>query len=347
MRMTCLVAALLVAFSAATARSEVTAKPVVTNLNNPSGLAIQPETGEIYIADSGNQRVLRFKDGEKKADRSIAVAISGFGKDVYGKGPMYDIGPLGLLFLSKNSLVVGDGGQKDGSEQLHFFTLPDSGSELKVDAGKAVGPIAPGEQSAMGEGNFYALASSGKSVFVTSNGDDTKGWVLKCDVDNNEPGKLETFIATKVATEVDAPVGITMDKDGNLVVGQMGEVNVPKDSLYTVYDKEGKLLVKAKTDLNDIAALAFHPKTGKLYAVDFAWMDSKEGGLYRLDVTKEGEETKVAAVKLASLDKPTAMAFTADGTLYVTVFGTTEEGVKNAAGQPMKPGKLLKITGDL
>ena len=49
----------------------------------------------------------------------------------------------------------------------------------------------------------------------------------------------------------------------------------------------------------------------------------------------------VEAVKIVPLDKPTAMAFGADGALYVTVYGTAEEGSDE------KPGKVLKITGDL
>lgn len=332
----CLATALLLLASVPSLHAQVQVKTVVTNLNNPSGLAIQPETGAVFIADSGHKRVLSYHPAERK----VAVRITGFTQDIYGKGPMYDIGPLGLLFMNKNTLVVGDGGQKDGQELMRVFTLAESG-ELTIDDGKNSGPIEPGEQSAMGEGNFYAMATDGKSVFVTSNGDDTKGWVLKLDMSGAEPGKLETFIATKVATEVDAPVAITMNSDGKIVIGQMGEVNVPKDSLYTVYDAEGKLIAKAKTELFDIAGLAYHPKSGKLYAVDFAWMDNKEGGLYRLDVTTEGEETKVTATKIVALDKPTAMAFASDGSLYVTVFGTAEEGATK------KPGQLVKITGDL
>ena len=73
------------------------------------------------------------------------------------------------------------------------------------------------------------------------------------------------------ATQVDAPVAITVTPDGSsLVVGQMGEVSVPGDSLLTYYDKEGKLTKNLKSKLNDITGLAYSPKTGKLYATHFA-----------------------------------------------------------------------------
>jgi hypothetical protein len=43
--------------------------------------------------------------------------------------------------------------------------------------------------------------------------------------------------------------------------------------------------------------------------------------------------------KVSELDKPTAMAFDAEGTLYVTVVGSGEGEDTSGAG------KLLKITG--
>lgn len=310
----------------------------LTNLLNPSGIAIRPGTGEIFISDSGALRVLRFDPASGKSE----TVIGNYPKDVYGKGPMYDIGPLGLLFLDKDTLAVGDGGLPDGSELVRIYTVPPKGKKLNFDETKyQTGPLGPGEDSPMGEGNFYQLAEVGGTVYITSNGDDTKGWLLKFDLKDGKPGKLVTGIATKVATGVDAPVGITTDKQGRLVVGQMGEVNIPGDSLLTIYDpKTGELVAKAETGLSDIAALAYSPKTGKLYCVDFAWAKPADGGLFRLDVSQEkGKPMSVNAVKIASLDKPSAMAFAADGTLYVTVFGTQAEG------SDARPGKLVKLSG--
>ena len=60
--------------------------------------------------------------------------------------------------------------------------------------------------------------------------------------------------------------------------------------------------------------------------------------MFRLDV--DDDAGHVVAVKIASLDKPTALAFGADGSLYVTLIGTAAEGAK------AKPGKLVKIVGE-
>jgi sugar lactone lactonase YvrE len=333
--------ALWVAMAAGVASAaEPKISPLITGLDNPCGVAIQPMTGDLFVADSAAGRVIRYNPNS--GGRATPV-ITDFGQDIYGKGPMYNIGPLGLLFLNRDTLVVGGGGKVDGSELLYIYTVPASGKMIKADAAKhELGPIAPGEQSQMGEGNFYALAADRNGIYITSNGDDTKGWILKASLNNGQPGELKPFIATKVALEdTDAPVGICMSKEGDLVVGQMGEVNKPNDSLLTTYDpKSGKLLSRAATDLHDIAALAYSP-SGKLYALDFAWIDAKEGGLFRLDVSKDGGTTTVKSVKIAPLDKPTAMVFDQQGACYVTTFETAPEGSNKPAG------RLLKITGDL
>jgi hypothetical protein len=119
----------------------------------------------------------------------------------------------------------------------------------------------------------------------------------------------------------------------------MGEVTVPNDSLLTFYNpKNGKMLANMPTGLFDISAVAYSPK-GQLYALDFAWMDATEGGLFQLIATRDGDKQAVKAEKVTSLDKPSAMVFGEDGALYITVFGTAE-GDKQG-------GKLLKISSGL
>lgn len=297
---------------------------VVEGLDNPCGVAIQPETGIVFVADSGASRIVKIENG-------VAVdVVVGFKVDIYGKGPQYNIGPLGLLFLDKNTLIVGGGDVPDGEEMLYVFDLTDWKEPIQADNAKSKHNL-PAEGDVKGEGNFYALTLANGSVFVTCNGDDTKGWVSRASIEGNNVSGFERFIATKEATQVDAPVGITTSARGDLVVGQMGEINVPNDSLLTFYDpKTKKMLLNLKTDLYDITALAYSPSPrNQLYALDFAWMDTTQGGLFQLlkDDAK-GMRTK----KIVSLDKPTAMAFAADGSLYITVIGPEA-----------KKGSLLRI----
>lgn len=315
--------------------------PVASNLDNPCGVAIQPGTGDIFV--STHPAIVRLVAGEE--GYRTFVEIQGFATDVYGKGPKYEIGPLGLAFLDKKTLIVGGGENKDGEEVVRFYAvgaLPRKPSEpLLADAMiHQVGPIKRGPASAMGEGNFFGIAVQASDIFVTCNGDDTKGWIAKIAVKDGCPGLLTPFIPTKVETEVDAPAAATISPEGKLIVSQFGEINVPGDALLTYYDpKTGALERRLTTGLHDLIAIAFHPKSGKLYGIDFAWMAPDRGALYLLE---PGEE-EVATTRIATLDKGTAMAFASDGTLFVSALGSAKEPM---AGQTKDfPGKVFKITG--
>lgn len=304
------------------------------NLNNPTGIAIHPESGDIFIAE--RRGIVRLKQTEDGRERGFEVR--GFPTDQYGKGPIYDIGPLGIAFLGNDRIVVGDGSRVDTDERVLVYKIGDAAPERPTQADAAehtLGPLGSSEELAA-EGNYYAVVVTDAAIFATANGDDTKGWIVRARLTNGEPGELERFIATKEALEVDAPVALTTNSDGNLVVGQMGEINLPGDSLLAYFDPDsGELIDYWETGLNDITGLAYSPATGKLFATDFSWLDTTQGGLFELTVSEDGVEAR----KVRELDKPTAIAFDADGNAFVTILGTAEEGSNRNPGRVVRIGR--------
>lgn len=298
-------------------------KTSVVHLDNPSGVCVHGTTGHVFV--TSRQGVFRFVPGKPG---KIYLEVEGFASDDYGKGPVYKIGPLGCTLWGTDRLIVPDGSRKDGEELIRIYKIEDAlpAKPRKEDAAEfTLGPIKGTGEGAneKGEGNFYQAVVWNDAIYVTSNGDDTKGWVVVSKIADGKPGDLTPTIATKEATEVDAPVAIAVSPDkSQLVIGQMGEVKVPGDSLLTFYDKDGKLVKKLKTGLHDITGLAYSP-SGKLYATDFAWAEEvkTEGGLFELVI--EGEEVKPK--KILGLDRPTSLAFDKEGALYITVFGTGKD----------------------
>src|SRR5262245_58343040 len=120
-------AALVVALSSSVRAEDLKPVEVLTGLLNPCGLAAQPGTDHIMVSDSGAGRIFGFDIEDWHADK----VINKFDKDIYGKGPMYDIGPLGLCFVGKR-LVVGGGDKKDGEEVAYFFDLPPHGKTIEA-----------------------------------------------------------------------------------------------------------------------------------------------------------------------------------------------------------------------
>ena len=317
--------------------SKIAVHTVIDGLDNPCGVAVQPGTGHVVVSESGAGRILRV---------AVDVAkpmVTGFPKDVYGdgtyeEGTRFDIGPLGLAFLDRNTLIVGGGGLPDGQDLVRFYAMPVDGKTILAENMKfKISPIVAGE------GNFFGLAVGTDAVFVACNGDDTKGSIARLGISNGKPDGLSPFISAKLATGVASPTCIAISGEGYLVVGQMGETTVRGDSLLTFYDAKSKAVLSTfAAGLNDVVAIAYSPKRGLLYALDFAWGEnSEDGGLYRLDSGIADGKQAVNAVKVLAIQKPTAMAFAPDGVLYVTAMGNPGSDAKK------KSGKLLRLTGHL
>ena len=345
MRRTILLTTTLIACFAHSAQAQTedqkttTPEVVVTGLDNPSGVAVQPITGTVFVANSAAGEIVRIVDGKAQP------VITGFPSESRGNVPTFVFSPLTLAFISRDTLVVGGGGAMYHADLVRFYSVPAPGTSIKA-AGKfrTLGPIKsqPG-MSGRGGGNVRGVVVADSAVYVTSNGAKSQGGIARVKLaDGKTVGKLTQFIATKKSVGAGIPDGITLTHNGHLLVAHRGETTKSKDSLISFYrNRDGQEMLTLDTGLHDITALAYSRATGRLYATDYAWNEPKSGGLYRLDRAFVDGRQVCKPTLIAKLDWPTALAFGKDGELYVTVFGTAQ------AGDTAKPGKLLKFAKGL
>lgn len=306
---------------------EVNIEVIADDLRNPCGVAVHPVTGEIWISESAGAKILRVENAQ------VREAIVGFETETYGRSPGYQIGPLGIAFVNSQQLLVGEGGRTAGQDRLMMFAV--SSAKKSPDDADCTTMLKADQMPF--EGNFHGVTVVGDSVFATSHGDDTNGWIVRAEFKDGKLGVCRRFAGTS-NLNVHAPTAITTTPDGNLLISLFGETNVRNDSAIVELDIQGRIVSEYFTGLNDVTGIAFHPSSKKLYAVDFSWIDVREGGLYEL-TDLDSVSRKCKARKICSLSHPTAMAFDDEGNLWVAVVG-------NNSSDPNKyNGQLLKITG--
>jgi hypothetical protein len=342
---------------------KVTVAVLATKLDHPSAVTVQPGSGDVLVSNTGAGEVVRFAGG--KADAQ-STAITGFAHSTSepNDNPIAGVGPLGLAFVDPNVLAVGTGEAKNGDQTIRIFELPKASTDAKplgLDAAKSkLGPTTVTGTTLAGAGNFYSLAVSEfapPTLYATNRGPSERGWIFKSDIRNHTAASpLTPNINTKIESHTAAPAALAVNPHGLLVVGHMGTLDQPHDSWLSFYNTKTEpvtLMVHYPTNLHDIVGLAYSPKSGALYAVDFAAAHPADGGVYRLDSGTVDRRSGVKSVKIAAIDRPTALAFSPENTLYVTSFGAAAESQsEESKATSEKPaaqtgGQLVKITGDL
>jgi len=321
---------MMVAASIGYSQEKVDYQIVAENLQNPRSVAIQPETGHLFIAESGALRVVRITKGEPEE------VVVGFQKDYTGKSPIYEIGPLSLFFLDRDTLLISDGGRESGMDHIRVVKVPEPGDppvRLKADFNKKLRLQSDEQHGA--NGNFWAMAKLENHLLVTCGGDARNGWIARAPVRSNRPTELKRFFATARSVQTRGPHGITTTPEGEIAIAQAGEVQDSDDSLLLFYGPEGDFLDSFKTGLNDMYGIAYGPNQGRLYAVDFCNARPNEGGLYKLVGTREG----CRSVRMATLPRPSSLVFAENGDLYVTTVGRFVEGAE------VSNGMLLRFKG--
>jgi DNA-binding beta-propeller fold protein YncE len=312
----------------------VKAETVVGGLNSPCGVAIQPETGTLFVSDSGEGRICRIVEGK------LEPVIAGSRRNALALSAKHQVGPLGLLFLDRERLVVGDGGYGEGQDCVRVFKLPAASAEPLnyEDSGLLkLGPLAA-EGDFKATGSFFGLAANKAGLYVTSTGKDHSS-ILKAEIRGTKLGDLTRIDPSPTPSVSQHPTPIVVSMRGELVVAETGRPDASDESVLKFYSaRTDEPLLSLKTGLHSVTALGYSPKSGLLYATNFASSRSGDGGVYRLDSDSSTGELKIKPTRIASLAKPSALAFDKDGNAYVTLFGDESEEAPHG-------GSVVKVSG--
>ena len=219
---------------------------------------------------------------------------------------------------------------------LGIYALPTGDNVVKFDdARRTLGPISTSGEVKSAEGFFQGVANTPTAIFAVSRGDEAGGWLSRAFLldTTGKAADLKPLVNTSAVTHVGGPMALAVS-NAELVVGEAGAFDTPHDSAISFYSPrdKGRLLLSVPTGLNDIVGLAYSPRSGLLYVLDLAWGDSKEAGLYRIDSARKGGQPSAKAVKIAARERPTALAFASDGTLYVTLLARPRKGRRRSPG---------------
>jgi hypothetical protein len=338
-------AILLLALAAPSLAADgVKVETLLTGLSNPCGVAIRPAAPggqeEVFVADSGALKVVRVPGSEPGQPTDV---VTGFTEATFGEEPIR-VGPLALLFLDRDHLLVGASGN-EGRASVRMYELPDPPRPLSAAQAQQQVDFPADGAAAGGADHVYSMVRTRANdhvpdaVILASFRNDRSGMLRKIAVRAGTLGDLQTFHDEKNRPGEPADVGLA--ERGYIVAGQAGTLDKPRDSWLDFFNPiDGARVMELPIDLYDVVALAYSPTTGSLYAADIAWMAPDEGGIFRVDDLGEAGKPRCVPVRMAEVNRPSALAFAPDGTLYVTAFGKPN-------GDETNTGVLLKITGEL
>jgi len=325
-----LVGIAIVCHSASQAQETRSPKPetVLANLNYPGSIAVHPKSGQVYVSDCGNARIIRIVDGK------VEKVIIGFPKTDFGPQHLFQtaqqLGPAGIAFTDLGKLLVAsnppnqDGSR--GSGQISLFDLPETNSPVQAD--QAVGSVSLANVAdAEPERDFFGIACTGNQAYVTGTGGNKFGWVNRLVMTTDDQPEFKRFIDTMATMDSGQPTAITISPDGFVVVGSRGQGG---DSMLAFFDQaDARLKAKFNLSKDGMVALAYGPNQQRLFALLNSKQTPDSNGLYKLVGRRRNTECELQLIQ--SIENPWKMAFAPNGKLYITA-GTENGSVLCVSG---------------
>ncbi|MHC4606956.1 MAG: hypothetical protein ACYTAF_08450 [Planctomycetota bacterium] len=302
------------------AREAYTVVEILDGLNNPSCVSFHPD-GMLTVCDSGNGQVVILWSKDTPSPFPVRFETEHWKVDGKTGVKRFKLGPLSALWLDHATLVVTDGGKKDGKETVNFYNFVEKHAR-EPERSNPVGPTSKDAKD-KGEGNLtgMCLSPDKRTLYVCGQGSDAKTWVLKCDVATR---KLEPFLsADDNGIEVNSPMQALMRGDDRLLVLYSG-AGGKDDGLIVEWNlKTKKPAAQWKLPgLIDPMGMVFLPgSTDEVAVVDNNWALTKvnRGRIARVKLLPGGK-TDITVIA-TDVKGPVSCVFGPDGRLYVALLG--------------------------
>ena len=282
-------------------RTQTVVTPLVESLNNPTAILIAAD-GRLLVAESGAGRILAVD-----ADGNVSTLIKGFPLGTYTP---YDIGPLSLATAADGTLIVGEGGNRAGRDQVSFYSTDGvpTAEPLTPVAGSDLFDVVVEPSS----GNLYIAGTGSNRIYVAAP-TGTGGFEQAVD-----------FVADTTADPIRAaaPSALAFDAQGRLLVGFADDAGGKIVALNTDPLAQSLLIETVVSQSAPIMSIAIRPSDN---ATAYAERDGPQSGSVVI-IDPEGIESTFAS----GLAGPTDIAFAADDLMYVSLMGDSPNG---SAGQ--------------
>jgi hypothetical protein len=262
-----------------------------------TAIAVRPggnrERHELYVADDEAGSVKRISSDALDQPQDV---LTGFGN---GKAP------TSILFINGRTLVAAFQGEPPG---FQGYDITEDGKSLSAEQSKFRVRVADDVH-----GTSTGMATGSLGLFAVGVENDA-GWVLRSRLRSSVPGDLKPFL--KVGSR---PTCAAISTRGWVVVGHAGKRDGGEDSRLTFHhpsDPAHESPLSIEPGLLDIAAIAYSPQ-GSMYVSDAAEADPQRGGIFRIEMDYQERTIGGKAVRVLTLENPTALAFAPDGSLYV------------------------------
>lgn len=305
---------------------------LVTGLSQPNAVAIQPESDAIFIVESGKGRVVRL------AGETLQPVITDFPLVTSNDGAEVPLGPTGLLFLSKEALLVSSRTPGDDSPLVRLYRVTDDSSPIRFEAALVTFELGPLEDPLDSPSHVVSMVASAERVFASLRSDEGPGRVIQFDRSDEESSEIRTWINMDQAMESSRPSGLTVSPHGYLVVSAMGQSGEQASSTLAFLEMSSKKVVlQLETGLQNVSSVRYSGRK-QMYLLDSAWSDPEQGGLYRAIADRSAPSGMITR-RIVALDHPTDMVFDSDGAVLITSWGKLDSD-----GGPQ--GALWRLASD-